>query len=100
MGEQPTEPTPVHLQAMRLGRRILIAIVGGVVVLAGVVLAMPLVPGPGLVVVAVGLAILSLEFEQPRIWLARMKRKALEIRRRLRIWRGRARRRYNAFRQR
>jgi hypothetical protein len=58
---------------MRLGRRIGIAIAGGVVVAAGVVLAMPLIPGPGILVIALGLGILSLEFERPRVWLAAMK---------------------------
>ena len=55
---------------MRLGRRIGIAIAGGLVVAAGVVLAMPLIPGPGLLLIALGLGILSLEFERPRVWLA------------------------------
>jgi hypothetical protein len=58
---------------MRLGRRIGIAIAGGLVVAAGVVLAMPLIPGPGLLLIALGLGILSLEFERPRIWLAALK---------------------------
>ena len=58
---------------IRLGRRIGIAIAGGVVVAAGVVLAMPLIPGPGILVIALGLGILSLEFERPRVWLAAMK---------------------------
>jgi hypothetical protein len=60
---------------IRLGRRIGIAIAGGVVVAVGVVLSMPLVPGPGILVIALGLGILSLEFERPRVWLAAMKRR-------------------------
>lgn len=55
----------------RLGRRIAIAVSGGVVVVAGA--AMLVLPGPGLVTVAVGLSILSLEFERPRRVLALMK---------------------------
>jgi len=31
------------------------------------------------VVIALGLAILALEFERPRVWLARMKAKGLEL---------------------
>jgi hypothetical protein len=54
---------------MRLGRRIGIAIVGGLLVLVGVILSMPLVPGPGFAVILLGLGVLSLEFERPRIWL-------------------------------
>ncbi len=64
---------------MRLGRRIGIAIVGGLVVALGVVLALPLVPGPGLVVIALGLGILSLEFERPRIWLAALKARFRDV---------------------
>ncbi len=62
---------------MRLGRRIGIAIAGGAVTAAGV--ALLVLPGPGIVVIALGLAILALEFERPRVWLARMKAKGLEL---------------------
>jgi hypothetical protein len=58
---------------MRLGRRIGIAIAGGVVTAAGVVLSLPLVPGPGFALILLGLGILSLEFERPRHWLALLK---------------------------
>jgi uncharacterized protein (TIGR02611 family) len=68
----------------RFGRRILIAIAGGAVVAVGVVLAVPLVPGPGLVIIALGLGILSLEFERPRIWLASLKQRARELAQRVR----------------
>jgi hypothetical protein len=67
---------------MRLGRRIAIAIAGGLVVAAGV--AMLVLPGPGILVVALGLGILSLEFERPRHWLAHMKARALELKNRVR----------------
>jgi len=66
---------------MRLGRRIGIAIAGGVVTIAGVVLAVPLVPGPGLLLVLLGLGILSLEFERPRHWLAHLKARGRQMRR-------------------
>jgi uncharacterized protein (TIGR02611 family) len=62
---------------MRLGRRIGIAIAGGAVIAAGV--AMLVLPGPGIVVIALGLGILSLEFERPRVWLAIMKRRFKEL---------------------
>jgi uncharacterized protein (TIGR02611 family) len=65
---------------MRLGKRVAIAFAGGVVMLAGVVL-LPL-PGPGSVVIVLGLAILSLEFERPRVWLARLKAKGIEFKHR------------------
>lgn len=69
----------MHTHVLRLGRRIAIAIVGGTVMLAGAVLAVPLVPGPGLAVMLLGLAILSLEFELPRRWLARLKARGVEL---------------------
>jgi uncharacterized protein (TIGR02611 family) len=47
-------------QTLRAG----IAIVGGVVVLAGV--AMLVLPGPGLLTIAAGLALLALEFQAAR----------------------------------
>ncbi|MDQ3974343.1 MAG: PGPGW domain-containing protein, partial [Actinomycetota bacterium] len=53
--ESPDEPA-----VRRHGRRLAVGIVGGLVVLVGLVL-MPL-PGPGLLVVLAGLAILASEF--------------------------------------
>ena len=50
----------VWRQAWRAG----VAIVGGVVVLAGI--AMLVLPGPGLLAIAAGLALLALEFEAAR----------------------------------
>jgi hypothetical protein len=70
-------------QVMRIGRRIGIAIAGGIVILAGVVLSVPLVPGPGLLVILLGLGILSLEFETPRVWLARIKARGLKLKDRI-----------------
>jgi hypothetical protein len=65
----------MYQQVRRLGRRIAIALAGGLVVVAGVALAMPFVPGPGVLLILVGLGILSLEFERPRVWLAILKTK-------------------------
>jgi UPF0716 family protein affecting phage T7 exclusion len=64
-------------QVMRLGRRIGIAIAGGAVIAAGFV--MLAIPGPGILTIVLGLAILSQEFERPRIWLARLKARGLKI---------------------
>ena len=66
-------------QALRLGRRIGIAIAGSVVVAVGV--AMIVLPGPAIVVIPLGLGILSLEFERPRVWLAWLKARAVGLRR-------------------
>jgi hypothetical protein len=65
---------------LRLGKRVAIAIGGGLVILVGA--AMLVLPGPGLVVIALGLAILALEFERPRIWLQHMKARGVEIKHR------------------
>jgi hypothetical protein len=57
-----------------------IAIGGGLVILVGA--AMLVLPGPGLVVIALGLAILALEFERPRIWLDHMKARGVDLKHR------------------
>jgi hypothetical protein len=68
-------------QVLRIGRRIAIAIVGGLVVLAG--LALGPIPGPGgIPVILLGLGILSLEFKRPRAWLAQLKAQGAELKRR------------------
>jgi hypothetical protein len=59
------------MHVLRFGKRVGIAIAGGTVILAGV--AMLVLPGPGIVAILLGLGILSLEFELPRIWLERLK---------------------------
>ncbi len=69
---------------MRLGRRIAVAILGGLLVLAGVVLSLPLVPGPGFAVILLGLGLLSLEFERPRVWLAWLKQRFRKLAARVR----------------
>jgi uncharacterized protein (TIGR02611 family) len=67
------EPEFVRL-TKRHGRRVVVAIVGAIVVLAG--LAMCVLPGPGLLTVAAGLAILATEFEWARRLLNRVRRTA------------------------
>ncbi len=56
----------VHLTS-RVARRIVVILVGFTVLLAGVV--MIVMPGPALIVIPVGLAILGIEFAWARIWL-------------------------------
>jgi len=58
--------TTIHL-TYRLARRIAIAIVGTSVILVGV--AMIILPGPAILVIPAGLAILGLEFAWARHWL-------------------------------
>jgi len=43
---------------------------------------MLVLPGPGTVTILLGLGILSLEFERPRVWLAHLKAKGWELKRR------------------
>lgn len=52
--------------------RLAVAIAGGSLVLLGLVLALPGVPGPGLLVVAIGLALLALEFDRAERLLDRI----------------------------
>lgn len=56
---------------MRLLRRILIALLGGTVLLIGI--AMIVLPGPAIVVIPAGLAILGIEFAWARHWLKQTK---------------------------
>jgi len=57
---------------LKTARQVVIAVVGSAVVLAGV--AMILLPGPAIVIVPAGLAILATEFIWARRLLSRMKR--------------------------
>lgn len=56
----------------RAARRIAIAVIGTTVVLLGV--AMLVLPGPGLLTIVGGLAILGMEFAFARRWLQRIKK--------------------------
>ena len=55
----------------KVARRIVIGVVGATVVAIGMV--MIVTPGPALVVIPVGLAILSVEFAWARHWLRRLR---------------------------
>jgi len=56
---------------IKLLRQILIALVGGTVLLIGI--AMIVLPGPAILVIPAGLAILAIEFAWARHWLNRVK---------------------------
>ncbi len=58
----------------RIARRIVIALIGGTVLLIG--LAMTVLPGPALVVIPAGLAILGIEFAWARRWLKTLRERA------------------------
>ena len=55
----------------KAARRVVIGVVGTTVVLIGIV--MIVTPGPALVLIPVGLAILSIEFTWARVWLKRVR---------------------------
>jgi len=55
----------------KVARRLVVAVVGATVLLIGVI--MLVTPGPAIVVIPVGLAILSIEFAWARLWLKRMR---------------------------
>ncbi len=53
----------------KTARRVVVAVVGVTLLLLGLI--MLVTPGPGLVVIPLGLAILSIEFAWARYWLKR-----------------------------
>jgi len=55
----------------KAARRVVIGVVGATILLIGVV--MIVTPGPALVLIPVGLAILSIEFAWARIWLRKLR---------------------------
>ena len=55
----------------RTARRIAVLTVGSTVVLLGII--MLVTPGPGLLVIPIGLAILGAEFAWARLWLRRVR---------------------------
>jgi TerC family integral membrane protein len=66
---------------LRQGRRVVILLVGSSVLLFGAILL--LLPGPGLLTMGIGLAILSVEFVWARRWLARVRRRVAAAGRRI-----------------
>jgi tellurite resistance protein TerC len=59
------------VKSVRTARRIVVAVVGGTVVLVGV--ALLVLPGPAMLVIPIGLAVLGLEFAWARHWLRRLR---------------------------
>ncbi len=60
----------------RSGKRVGVTIVGFVLILAGLVLAFPGIPGPGFLVILAGLAVLATEYEWARRALDRARERA------------------------
>jgi tellurite resistance protein TerC len=63
--------------AYRTARKIVIAIAGVTIILFGVVLIVT--PGPAIIVIPLGLAVLGLEFAWARRWLARLQIHAASV---------------------
>ncbi|HOG17661.1 MAG TPA: PGPGW domain-containing protein [Syntrophales bacterium] len=60
-------------EAIRRIRKILVAIIGFTLLLIGV--AMILLPGPAILVIPLGLAVLASEFVWAKIWMKKLKRR-------------------------
>ncbi len=67
-------PRPV---TYRWARRIAVGVVGGTVLLIGI--ALLVLPGPAIVVIPLGLAILSAEFAWARLWLRKVKQRSTDV---------------------
>jgi tellurite resistance protein TerC len=61
----------IHM-TYKVARRVVIAVIGSTVFALGIV--MIVAPGPALIVIPVGLAILGLEFAWARLWLKHLRR--------------------------
>lgn len=70
----------------RFARRVAVAVIGGSLVVLGILLLV--LPGPGLVTAAAGLAVLGLEFAWARRWLGNVRKRISDVRRRQRIKNG------------
>jgi tellurite resistance protein TerC len=65
------------VETLRQARRIIVAVIGFTVLLAGIV--MIVTPGPGWLVILLGLSILSAEFVWARRWLGRIKKTGSDL---------------------
>lgn len=80
--DKPVRHAEIHAEsttalALRHGRRVVITIVGATLMLIGV--ALLVLPGPGLLVIAGGLALLATEFVWARRWLKKIKERSVDV---------------------
>ena len=61
----------------RWARRIVVAVIGGTILLIGI--AMVVLPGPAIIVIPVGLGVLGLEFAFARHWLRKLRATATDV---------------------
>lgn len=83
-GQVTAAPKAVVRFVLRNGKRIAISIVGGLLLLAGLV--MMITPGPGIVFILAGLAVLASEYAWAQRALERTKAKAKDAGRGVRRW--------------
>jgi hypothetical protein len=72
----PRERTEIVIEHTKKLVRVAI---GSVLLLVGIALSVPGIPGPGIAVVILGLSVLSTDFEFARRWMARLKSGARRI---------------------
>ena len=68
------------IHSLKIAKRVILIVVGFTLLAAGLVMSVPLVPGPGLLVVAGALAILAVEFVWARRLLERVKEQGSRLR--------------------
>jgi len=73
-------PTLIH--SLKVAKRVIVIVVGFTLLAAGLVMSVPLVPGPGLLVVIGALAILAVEFVWARRLLEQVKAQGNRLRKR------------------
>jgi uncharacterized protein (TIGR02611 family) len=66
-----------HLDNIKTVRRVIVTVVGATVMLIGI--ALLVLPGPAIVVIPVGLAILATEYAWARRWLRKVRRIAKDV---------------------
>src|SRR5215469_14803512 len=66
-----------HLDNIKVVRRVIVSVVGATVLLIGI--ALLVLPGPALVVIPLGLAILATEYAWARRWLKKARRIASDV---------------------
>ncbi len=71
INDETDQPTSFWQQNIKIARRIIVAVVGTTVLLFGI--ALILLPGPAVIVIPIGLAILATEFAWARHWLKKIR---------------------------
>ncbi len=66
--------------------RVPFALAGALIILAGLALSLPGIPGPGLLVIAVGLGMLALEFDRAERLLEKILDQVEDLRERTSMW--------------